>query len=170
VSLARLATTGVAFLPLALASGAARADDDIAALRGRLDQIKELVAEFETRLNALEAARSSAALSPPQTGATAVAATEPAAASKPAPIAPPPSATPPAAAEAPVVVPRAQWRRVQTGLTMDEVTALIGTPTKTFELAGKRVWYYYYPGIGAGSVFFDANARASSFQRPAGGN
>jgi len=170
VTLARLTTTGVAFLPLVLASGAARADDDIAALRGRLDQIKELVVEFETRLNALEAARGSAAVSPPQAGAAAVAATGPVAAPEPAPIAPPSSVTPPTAAEAPVVVPRAQWRRVQTGLTMEEVKALIGAPTKTFELAGKRVWYYYYPGIGAGSVFFDTNARASSFQRPAGGN
>ncbi len=53
---------------------------------------------------------------------------------------------------------------------MDEVNGLIGAPTKTFELAGKTVWYYYYPAIGAGSVFFDAHGRASSVQRPAGGS
>lgn len=66
MSLARLATAGMAFLPLVLASGSVRADDDIAALRGRFDQIKELVAEFETRLNALEVARSSVAPSSTQ--------------------------------------------------------------------------------------------------------
>jgi hypothetical protein len=152
VRLARAAAAGVACLAFVLASGTVRADDDIAALRGRLDQIKELVAEFETRLSALEAARSSASAAPsPQAGATtAIAATAPVA--------------------APVVVPRTQWRRVEAGLTMDEVSALIGAPTKTFDLAGKRVWYYYYPGVGAGSVFFDAHGRASSFQRPAGAN
>lgn len=112
-------------------------------MRGRLDQVKQLVADFEIRLSALEAARSSA-------------------------IQPPTSATQPAAADASVVVPRAQWRRVQSGLTMDEVSGLIGAPTKTFELAGKTVWYYYYPAIGAGSVFFDAHGHASSVQRPAG--
>jgi hypothetical protein len=152
-----------------LTTGAARADDDIIALRGRLDQIKELVAEFETRLSALEAARSSAAHLP-QTEATAVPAVGSAPASAAVPVAPPPaSSTRPAVADAPVVVPRAQWRRVQAELTMDEVNSLIGAPTTTFELAGKTVWYYYYPGIGAGSVFFDARGRASSVQRPAGG-
>jgi hypothetical protein len=170
----------VAALCLGFAIGPARADDDVAALRGRLDQIKQLVADFETRLNALEAARSSAT-QPPQSAATAATAPglatasarvpAPAPASAPTPVVQPPtSATGPAAADAPVVVPRAQWRRVHSGLTMDEVNGLIGAPTKTFELAGKTVWYYYYPAIGAGSVFFDAHGHASSVQRPAGGS
>lgn len=147
-------------------------------MRGRLDQVKQLVADFEIRLSALEAARSKAT-QPPQTGATAataaglapVSAPAPAPTSAPAPVVQPPtSATQPAPADASVVVPRAQWRRVQSGLTMDEVSGLIGAPTKTFELAGKTVWYYYYPAIGAGSVFFDAHGHASSVQRPAGGS
>jgi hypothetical protein len=153
-------------------------------MRARLDQIKQLVADFDARLNALEAARSSAT-QPPHSAATASTAVGLAPASAPAPapaavpvpisapapvVQPPTGATQPAAANAPVVVPRAQWRRVQSGLTMDEVNSLIGAPTKTFELAGKTVWYYYYPAIGAGSVFFDAHGRASSVQRPAGGS
>ena len=171
MSLAKLAAGGVTFFAIALATGTARADDDIIALRGRLDQIKELVAEFETRLSALEAARSSAAQLP-QAAATAVPAAGSATAAAAVPVAPPPASStrPAAAANASVVVPRAQWRRVQTELTMDEVDGLIGAPTTTFELAGKTVWYYYYPGIGAGSVFFDARGRASSVQRPAGGS
>jgi len=171
VSFARLATSGVTLFAIALTTGAARADDDIVALRGRLDQIKELVAEFESRLSALEAARSNAAQSP-QAPTTAVpAAGSASAAAAAVPVAQPPaSSTRPAVADAPVVVPRAQWRRVQAELTMDEVNGLIGAPTTTFELAGKTVWYYYYPGIGAGSVFFDARGRASSVQRPAGGS
>jgi hypothetical protein len=166
-----LAPGGIALLSLIFVTGVARADDDIAALRGRLDQIKEQVAEFETRLTALEAARGSAAQLPPTgaVAATAAGATAAsAAASAPAPVAP--KATQPAAATAPVVVPREQWRRVQAGLTMDEVNSLIGAPATTFVLAGKTVWYYYYPAIGAGSVFFDAHGRASSVQRPAGGS
>ena len=89
MNVARRATRSVAVLALVLATGAARADDEIAALRGRLDQIKELVGEFETRLNALEAARNA-----------------------PAQLAPPSTVTPPAVTEAPAG-PRAQWRRVQ---------------------------------------------------------
>jgi hypothetical protein len=174
VTLARLTTGGVAVLCLVFATGAAHADDGVAALRANLDQIKQRVAEFETRLSALEAEHKSTAQLP-QTGATLAPSAGPAPASAPAsapvPAASvPPTATQPAAADAPVVVPRAQWRHVQAGLTMDEVNGLIGAPTKTFELSGKTVWYYYYPAIGAGSVFFDAHGRASSVQRPAGGS
>ena len=179
MSLASWAAGGVALLSLASVPGIARADDDIAALRGRLDQIKELVAEFETRLSALEAARANAARLPPTPAAAPIAATAPISATTPtpaaapvaapAPVTPPPtSATQPAVGDAPVAVPRAQWRRVQAGLTMDEVNGLVGAPTKIFDLAGKTVWYYYYPAIGAGSVFFDTHGRASSVQRPAG--
>jgi outer membrane protein assembly factor BamE (lipoprotein component of BamABCDE complex) len=67
------------------------------------------------------------------------------------------------------VVPRVAWRRVREGLTESEVQALIGPPTKVFELAGKTVWYYYYPSVGAGSVFFSSRGVASSVQRPSGG-
>ena len=170
MSLAKLAAGGVTLFAVALVTGAARADDEIIALRGRLDQIKELVAEFEARLSAVEAARNSAAHSPPA-ATTAAPASELAPAAAAVPVTPPPaSSARPAAGDAPVVVPRAQWRRVQSELTMDEVHGLIGAPTTTFELAGKTVWYYYYPGIGAGSVFFDARGRASSVQRPAGGS
>jgi len=176
VTLTKSAMGGGAVLSLLLATGAARADDDIAALRGRLDQIKELVADLEARLNALEAARSSAAQAP-KPAATGAAVPVSPALSAPVPASAPAAATsapasakPPVAAAAPGEVPRVQWRRVNAGLTMDEVTGLIGAPTTTFVLAGKTVWYYYYPAIGAGSVFFDAHGRASSVQRPAGGS
>ena len=46
------------------------------------------------------------------------------------------------------------------------MNTLLGPPTRSFELGGKTVWYYYYPGIGAGSVFFGSDGRAASYQRP----
>jgi hypothetical protein len=150
---------------LAIVAPASRADEDIAALRGRLEQIKELVADFEARLQALEAARGSAGAAKP-------------AVLPQAPALPPPAAAPAAIARVPAsaseatepIVPRERWRHVREGLTGEQVTALIGPPTKTFELAGKTVWYYYYPSIGAGSVFFGSRGVASSVQRPAGGS
>jgi hypothetical protein len=159
---ARGALTLIVF---ALLAPAARADDEVAALRGQLEQIKALVQGFDARLRALEAVRAQSPLVPrtlvPDTSASGLAAQAPATST--ARLAPTIDASTP-------VVPRAAWRQVREGLTADEVRALVGAPTKTFELAGKTVWYYYYPSVGAGSVFFGSRGVASSVQRPSGGS
>lgn len=63
---------------------------------------------------------------------------------------------------------RSAWFKVSSGMTQADVRKLLGEPARAFELDGSRVWYYMYPGGGAGSVFFDSAGRASSFQRPSG--
>ena len=61
---------------------------------------------------------------------------------------------------------REAWRGIHDGLTQDEVKKLLGQPQHEFMLSGKRVWYYYYPGEGGGSVFFNENSRVAGSQAP----
>ena len=61
---------------------------------------------------------------------------------------------------------REVWRGIHDGLTQDEVKKLLGAPQHEFMLSGKRVWYYYYPGEGGGSVFFSENGRVAGSQAP----
>ncbi len=51
-------------------------------------------------------------------------------------------------------------------LAEDEVKKLLGQPQHEFMLSGKRVWYYYYSGVGGGSVFFGENGRVAGSQEP----
>lgn len=155
--------------------------DDVAELRTQLEQVKRLVADLDARLSAVEtdhrkAAETASKLAAPAAASAAIGAT----AARPSVPPPAPAATvTPPAAEVPAVptgasaiadsaaVPRAAWRRLGAGSSQDEVKEQLGAPTRTFELSGKQVWYYVYPGHGAGSVFFDSSAHVSSLQVPA---
>ena len=61
---------------------------------------------------------------------------------------------------------REAWRGIHDGLTQDEVKKMLGQPQHEFMLSGKRVWYYYYSGVGGGSVFFGENGRVAGSQEP----
>lgn len=61
---------------------------------------------------------------------------------------------------------REAWRGIHDGLTQDEVKKLLGQPQHEFMLSGKHVWYYYYSGVGGGSVFFGENGRVAGSQEP----
>lgn len=54
-------------------------------------------------------------------------------------------------------------------MTQAEINEILGPPQKTFVIEGKTVWYYIYPGVGAASVFFNPDGRASSHQAPSFG-
>ena len=58
------------------------------------------------------------------------------------------------------------WKRIERGLGQDEVKRLLGAPQQMFELSGKKVWYYYYPAGGSGSVIFDPGGRVAGYQTP----
>jgi hypothetical protein len=166
---------------LVCAAGPANGADDVAALRTQLEQVKRLVADLDARLSAVEAddrkaAETTSKVAAPAATSAAIGAT----AARPSVPAPAPAAPgTPAAAGVPAVpavasatadseaVPRAAWRRVGAGSSQDEVKEQLGVPTRTFELSGKQVWYYVYPGHGAGSVFFDSSGHVSSLQAPA---
>ncbi|HEY6864778.1 MAG TPA: hypothetical protein VI319_12855 [Burkholderiales bacterium] len=82
----------------------------------------------------------------------------------------------PAAAAAPLrpdLSPLAQlrlsWSRVERGVPAERVESLLGKPDKLLRIDGSPVWYYVYPGVGRGSVFFDAGGKVSSTQSPDAG-
>jgi hypothetical protein len=58
------------------------------------------------------------------------------------------------------------WSQVEPGTSQDLVRALLGTPEKALRIDGALMWYYVYPGIGPGSVFFNASGKVSSRQSP----
>jgi hypothetical protein len=58
------------------------------------------------------------------------------------------------------------WSQVEPGTPEDRVRVLLGTPEKALRIDGALMWYYVYPGIGPGSVFFNASGKVSSRQSP----
>ncbi|HXZ48018.1 MAG TPA: hypothetical protein VEG27_03305 [Usitatibacter sp.] len=108
--------------------------------------------------------------------AAATATAPPAAPSPPAMPAAPVAATTPRAAPlgtdtgyaSPEAALRASWSEIGAGMDDGQVTKLLGPPSKKLTLDGRTVWYYYYPAIGNGSVFFTDAGRVSSRQSPFG--
>ncbi|MGA8004820.1 MAG: hypothetical protein WCA17_01855, partial [Burkholderiales bacterium] len=78
------------------------------------------------------------------------------------------AATPAAGYVSPEAALRGTWAKIKPDMAEAEVVALLGAPSKKFTLDGRRGWYYYYPGTGAGSVFFTDAGRVSSRQSPFG--
>ena len=157
-------------------------DAEVAALRTQLEHIRTLVGSFDERLKAVELARqapvraapiapaaSTAEQTPISAAPSQLAAVEPPRAAQPAPTASDHDLSRQAASANSTAPDRQGWRQLGSGATQDDVTRLLGAPTRTFQLAGKTVWYYYYPAKGAGSVFFDSAGRASSVQSPSNG-
>ncbi|HET7764773.1 MAG TPA: hypothetical protein VFK92_06740 [Burkholderiales bacterium] len=58
------------------------------------------------------------------------------------------------------------WSRVEPGVPQERVQVLLGAPEKVLRIDGALVWYYVYPGIGPGSVFFNAGGKVSGRQAP----
>ncbi|MDE2456317.1 MAG: hypothetical protein KGL43_22240 [Burkholderiales bacterium] len=174
-------------LVLCAASMPARADDS-AVLRA-LQSIGDRMTALEARMDRLEG-RAPAAQAPaaaPPAAMAAPVAVPPSAAAAPAPAAAPVAAAPaalPAAALPQAVLPtqvpaaaapgyvspeaalKSTWALIQRDVPQAEVTRLLGEPTRKFTVDGRTVWYYIYPSIGVGSIFFTDAGRVSSRQSP----
>jgi hypothetical protein len=61
---------------------------------------------------------------------------------------------------------RESWNGIKEGLTKEEVKRILGNPQEQFTVSGKLLWYYAYPGIGAGSVLFADDGRVVGSQEP----
>jgi hypothetical protein len=68
-----------------------------------------------------------------------------------------------------LVTLKKNWSQVERGTPQEQVQLLLGTPQKVLRIDGTLVWYYTYPGIGPGSVFFNASGKVSSWQSPSFG-
>lgn len=58
------------------------------------------------------------------------------------------------------------WSEIRPGLPLEKVDALLGKPERVMRVNGDLVWYYVYPSLGRGSVFFSADGRVSAAQAP----
>jgi hypothetical protein len=59
------------------------------------------------------------------------------------------------------------WAALREGMNPEQVEALLGQPSRDFKLNGQTVWYYYYTGVGGGSVMFSRGKRTLfDWQRP----
>jgi len=61
------------------------------------------------------------------------------------------------------------WSEIQPGTPKTRVDALLGAPERVMHINGDLVWYYVYPGIGRGSVFFTREETVSAVQPPRSG-
>lgn len=71
-----------------------------------------------------------------------------------------------APAESALFVMQRNWSQIQPGTPQERVDALLGKPERVMRINGDLVWYYVYPGLGRGSVFFDGEGKVSSAQAP----
>lgn len=135
-------------------------DGDVGALRVEIEQLKRIVEQLDSTAQRLEAQHGQPAV-PPHAAPPHVA---------PPPAATAPPAVPLAAPATPVPNPEVtiqeRWRRIDHGLTMEQVEALLGRPNRTVPIVPKTVWYYSYPAIGNGSVVFGADGTVSDWQTP----
>ncbi|MGW8310138.1 MAG: hypothetical protein ACWGNB_03655 [Thiogranum sp.] len=62
---------------------------------------------------------------------------------------------------------KVQWRSVRAGMSAEDITKLLGSPSRELTLDGNTVWYYSYPGLGSGSVLFSRERHiVTSWQHP----
>ncbi len=135
----------VAFaIAAALVAFPARADptDELARLRQEAVRMRQSLDDLDARIRALENARSDAR-APGDMDRTKATATESA-----------------------LLVLRRNWSEIQPGTPQERVDALLGKPERVLRINGDLVWYYIYPGLGRGSVFFDGQGKVSSAQSP----
>jgi len=170
----RLVVLSFAIVCTAFAGGACAEDTDLHALKQQVEELKNTVRQLQEKVDALEKSEKSEpaawipATTAPAPGATAAPASPKAMDTAPAP-APVPDRVAPAgkaSVDDKVVVLRNSWRHISAGIRQDDVKETLGPPTRETLINGKVVWYYYYAGLGAGSVFFNADGRVSSSQSP----
>ena len=178
--MSRVALAGVGAIALMVVSQVRAADPDDAALRQEVKGLQEMVRELQARVSQLEGhspvgAPFHANGVPEHEEAPNPASAAPVVAQTATPVVPqaaPIEAAPVVGVSAGYLSPEAalkvNWSKVAKDMAQDDVTRLLGTPSKKSTLDGRTVWYYYYPGTGSGSVFFTDAGRVSSRQAPFG--
>jgi hypothetical protein len=122
---------------LLLSTPAAGQDDELARLREEAGALRQSLDRLEARIRALERGAGATSASADYSGSI----------------------------DALAALKRG-WSQVVPGLPEDKVEALLGKPEKVLRIDNTPVWYYIYPGIGRGSVFFNTSGKVSDRQAP----
>jgi len=143
-----------------------------APLARRMDQLTRRVKTLETQVRQLQNACASpgaATTAPSQVKPGPAAATGSAKAGSAPAAAPAPAGqtgNTPSAGNGYPWRAKENWRSMKADMTADQVENLLGKPSRTCKLNGDTVWYYRYPGVGAGSVMIRSNGSVAGWQRP----
>ncbi len=133
---------------IALAARSAGADpsDELIQLRKEADELRQKQEQLDAKIRALEP---QSAASPAQAG----------------------EARPEAPSKSAYSIPllKQNWSQIGPGMPRERVQSLLGSPEKVLRIDGSTVWYYSYPGMGRGSVFFTGSGKVSSLQSPSFG-
>lgn len=152
------------------AAGAWGAENANASLAKRVDRLSAKVQALEATVKKLEAQiRAQQHGSPVANAATPTVGSAPKAALKTAPTVARPTTPPAYTRQAPaqnLELAKSRWERVKKGMTAKQVRALLGEPSQTMVLNGRKVWYYRYPNVGGGSIMFGADATVAGWQHP----
>jgi hypothetical protein len=131
------------------------ADPEVEALGRRVDELSRSLQKLQEQVQALQGTRGNvsggAAAAVPATASTT---------------AMPASAPPAASAMSELAALKKAWNQIRSGVAHEDVKSLLGSPTQELRINSKLAWYYVYPGIGAGSIFFNDDGRVSSTRSP----
>lgn len=137
----------------------AQSSDELARLREEAAQLRQSLERLEARIHALETGQRDG--HPAEESSTENAPASSASKAESAP------ASRPASVDASsLVTMKKNWSQVEAGTPEDRVRALLGEPQRVLRIDGNLVWYYAYPGVGRGSVFFNRDGKVSSTQSP----
>ena len=143
---------GTLFIALSLAvvaPVAARGEtSEAAALHQEVTDLKQVIQHLNERVEGLEKQLQRSESAPQAAAAPATPVAQPSA-----------SATPDESI-------RARWQRIDHGMTVQDVEALLGHPQRTMTVNLKTVWYYAYPEVGSGSIVFAQDGGVDDWQTP----
>ena len=64
---------------------------------------------------------------------------------------------------------RQAWSEIKPGIMKARVDETLGKPAREMRINSDLVWYYVYPGVGNGSVFFNSEEKVTAAQPPRSG-
>jgi hypothetical protein len=126
------------FIALLLSTPAAGQDDELARLHEEAAALRQALDRLDARIRVLEGKSGTASAAPAYSTSLAG-----------------------------LALLKRGWSQIDPGMPGDKVEALLGKPGNILHIDNTLVWYYIYPEIGRGSVFFDSSGRVSSKQAPA---
>lgn len=116
----------------------AQISDELTALKQEQARLRQSLDEIDRRIRALEGTSAPAGMTPP---AVEVRQTTP-------------------------LTLQHAWSEIKPGVMKTRVDQILGKPAREMLINSDRVWYYVYPGIGNGSVFFNSQDKVTAAQPP----
>lgn len=116
----------------------AQTSDELTALKQEQARLRQSLDEIDRRIRALEGGSAAAGMTPPAVEVR----------------------------QAASLTLQHAWSEIKPGVMKTQVDQILGKPAREMSINSDRVWYYVYPGVGSGSVFFNSQDRVTAAQPP----